>query len=1397
MATSGTAPTASARPASLFALLLALTLSPAALAQSVFINEIHYDNVGGDVGEFVEIAGPAGTDLEGWSIVFYNGANGNTDSPAVNISGVTIDDEGDGFGAVSFARTGIQNGAPDGLALVNADGDVVQFLSYEGSFTANNGPAAGLTSEDIGVDEQPAPPAGQSLQLKGAGTTYDDFAWTAPTPESPGDINDGQTFVGAPMAGGPIVVTTANDENDQGEPNGLCSLREAVIAANTNTMVDACLAGTVDGDTITFAAPFDITLTLGEILITDDVEIDGTVDGIDGSGRVSVDGNEASRIFDVDAASGPGDEQAVGFTALILQNGDSRSSSSAPDAGGAVDLKMGSEATFTDTDVTGSIAGINGGGIHGAGGTTITITTTDDGASLISGNIAEGDAAGMGGGGVWGAGSTVISGNVTISDNAATGTQGSGGGVFNFNGTLSITDATISNNSANRAGGGVEDFGDEDADTDVTLTDVTLMGNFIDVADPGNGGGLHSGGGEIVVMGGVVTGNTAVEGGGLWTSGTLDLSGTTITNNTGTGDEMGQGGGGLYNESGTMTVTDATIDGNTAPGTSGSGGGILSPGGTLTVTDSEISNGTAPRAGGGIEIGMGTVTLTNVDFDANSTGSNPGNGGALHVTFDASVTATGGTVSGNTAASEGGGFWNSGTGTMTVTETSFSGNTASGNAADNGGGGLFNNGGTLVLNDVTVGENVADGTQGSGGGLFNGPGGTLTVNGGTISDNAANRAGGGIEDAGGTVMLTDVVVSNNSIDVAAPGNGGGLHSGGGNVTVNGGSFENNTATEGGGLWSNATLVIQSSESGPALITGNEGTGDDAANGGGGVYAETGASVTIDSALLFGNSASGTSGSGGGILVVDGASVTMTLGAVDGNSANRAGGGIEVASGGMLSLSQVSVVNNVIETANPGNGGGLHVGGVGQGTVSQSTFSGNSAAEGGGLWNSGFGTLNVNNSTVSGNAATGEGGGVYTVGGGATTLESVTVAENTAGTNGGGLGIGVDDVSSVSLNNTIVGDNTAAGQGNDCFGSYTTNGFLLIEDPSNCEIVGADENTIFGEDPQLGPLMDNGGPTLTHALLLTSPAVDAGQSAFAVDQRDVPRSDDQDDLGAFERGDGGALACSTASPLSFDFDGDGESSPTSGQGNVGDDDFDALGTGDLGEFVGLRNEGGPGGEPAVDLSEGCTFVVFDAIAEEVTYVDGFSDGQTVVAAGDSLVIANMGGDRMLPAMTLPDGPGAFALVTGPAMVGDGPELFAPAEGSDPSRVVAAVVYGRDREVFGSIQGRSTAAELAAFREAMAAAFGGATDAEGGPDGLAVRAWPNPTSGAATVSFGLAEAGDVTVAVYDALGRQVAVVADGAYGPGQHEAAVPSLPAGVYAVRVLSRGEARTARLTVAR
>jgi hypothetical protein len=144
---------------------------PAPPAGDIFINEFHYDDAGTDAGEAIEVAGPAGTSLAGWTLVLYNGNGGGTYG-TIALSGVFANQD-DGYGTLSFAgpASGIQNGAPDGFALVDPDGNVVQFLSYEGSFTATSGPAAGLTSTDNGVAEEPAVADRFSQQLVGEGAT--------------------------------------------------------------------------------------------------------------------------------------------------------------------------------------------------------------------------------------------------------------------------------------------------------------------------------------------------------------------------------------------------------------------------------------------------------------------------------------------------------------------------------------------------------------------------------------------------------------------------------------------------------------------------------------------------------------------------------------------------------------------------------------------------------------------------------------------------------------------------------------------------------------------------------------------------------------------------------------------------------------------------------------------------------------------------------------------------------------------------------------------------------------------------------------------------------------------------------------------------------------------------
>ena len=205
----------------------------------VFINELHYDNEGGDTGEGVEVAGPAGTDLSGWRVALYNGSQDQRSVyDTIDLSGV-IPDQGSGYGVLSFTRANLQNGSPDALALVDASGTLVQFLSYEGSFEAASGVAAGETSTDIGVQETSSTPVGFSLQLAGAGTTYQDFTWAEPAASSFGTVNGAQNF-GEDTGGG-----TGGDggTGGTGEEFGQCGDDATLISAVQGSGAQSSLAG--------------------------------------------------------------------------------------------------------------------------------------------------------------------------------------------------------------------------------------------------------------------------------------------------------------------------------------------------------------------------------------------------------------------------------------------------------------------------------------------------------------------------------------------------------------------------------------------------------------------------------------------------------------------------------------------------------------------------------------------------------------------------------------------------------------------------------------------------------------------------------------------------------------------------------------------------------------------------------------------------------------------------------------------------------------------------------------------------------------------------------------------------------------------------------------------------
>lgn len=181
-------------PKPLFPLLLLLFTVFNLHAQNAWINEFHYDNDGGDVGEFVEVVvEDAGSyDLSLFTLHLYNGNNGESYG-SHTLDSFTEGNTENGFTIFYKDISGIQNGAPDGFSL-DYEGTLLQFISYEGAFTGVGGSADGQISEDVVVEETTSTPIGESIQLSGSGASYSNFSWAEPATETKGQLNNGQIF---------------------------------------------------------------------------------------------------------------------------------------------------------------------------------------------------------------------------------------------------------------------------------------------------------------------------------------------------------------------------------------------------------------------------------------------------------------------------------------------------------------------------------------------------------------------------------------------------------------------------------------------------------------------------------------------------------------------------------------------------------------------------------------------------------------------------------------------------------------------------------------------------------------------------------------------------------------------------------------------------------------------------------------------------------------------------------------------------------------------------------------------------------------------------------------------------------------------------------------------------
>lgn len=376
---------------------------------------------------------------------------------------------------------------------------------------------------------------------------------------------------------------------------------------------------------------------------------------------------------------------------------------------------------------------------------------------------------------------------------------------------------------------------------------------------------------------------------------------------------------------------------------------------------------------------------------------------------------------------------------------------------------------------------------------------TFDVNGTILlTDQLTVTTGGPLEIDGGEVIT---VSGNNSVRVFYVEGGADL------TLMNLGVINGKGIPMAGGIYNSGTLTVSNS-----TISSNQAYFGDMENSlGGGIY--NSGSLIISNSTFSGNQAYGymEDSLGGGIYNVGTMLITNSTFAFNSGYDlldNETGGGIY--NGGT-----VNIVNSTFSNNYASEGGGIY--NYGTLTITKSSFSDNRVGglfpnnSGGGIYNTANGTVHIFNSTLSGNSASGgfppsfsSGGGIYNSG--MVNITNSTLSGNSASSCGGGI----YSFGTLTITNSIVANSVTGGN---CCGSISDGGHN-IDDGVTCNF-GDGSNT----DPLLGPLQDNGGSTLTHALLFGSPAFDAiplGACVVTEDQRGIKRPQGSGcDIGSYE------------------------------------------------------------------------------------------------------------------------------------------------------------------------------------------------------------------------------------------------------------------------------------------
>ncbi len=421
----------------------------------------------------------------------------------------------------------------------------------------------------------------------------------------------------------------------------------------------------------------------------------------------------------------------------------------------------------------------------------------------------------------------------------------------------------------------------------------------------------------------------------------------------------------------------------------------------------------------------------------------------------------------------------------------------------------------VTISDITMKNGCADGIypethDSTMGGAININNGSINLINVILSNNYAIQGGAIYTDDAG-VSLDNTTITANTAD-----SGGGIFQWGGTVSLTDSVVDGNSAIQGGG----GVYVLTGAFSATHSTISNNTT----PTWGGGVFTDWGG-VTLTDSTVSGNFAD-TLGGGGILVQAAGGSLSLIRTTVSNNKTNAGGGGIGVAQTGTVTIMDSSVTSN---SATQGGGGLLSGGTV---TISGSLFANNTTPSQGGALALSNNLVTITNTTISGNSAGWIGGGISNGSNTTINISYSTITGNIADTKHNGLGFGGgirNYLGTVNLKSSILAGNSDwNGLAPDCGGELVSQDYNLIQSLTGCTVAPS-LHDITGLDPLLNPLLENGGPTPTHALQLNSPVMDkipgsvnGCGTTYTSDQRGNPRPVDGNndgsiycDIGAYE------------------------------------------------------------------------------------------------------------------------------------------------------------------------------------------------------------------------------------------------------------------------------------------